>query len=474
MKYKTFISYKHSDISREKAISVEKALKKYAKPWWKPTNIKIFRDEKEMQPGDNLGASINYALENSEYLLYFASKESAQSEWVQKELFKWCGELQRADRLIIIQVADNIVTDAKEEKIIWEQTDALPSFLEEYINYIPIYEDLSWASQDEILDLENPHFREIINSITARFRGKTPAEMNDENVLIDRRNKRIKNLTIGILTGLFILSVISTWIAIVQKNRANEQYREAVCNRLASESSLKLLTDNVKAIRIAESAFKISKSSPLAAVVRALSAAAYSTRELPFYIAELNHEARLRTAVFSPDGSKILTASDDKTAKLWDLTGKLLADLKGHKDYVTSAMFSPDGSQILTASWDKIAKLWDLTGKLLADLKGHKDYVTSAVFSPDGSKILTTSPDKTAKLWDLAGNLLADLQGHTDVVRSAVFSPDGKQIVTASNDETAIIWFTPEGIMDWLKTAPIPKLTQKEKQELGIADFDID
>jgi hypothetical protein len=395
MKYQAFISYKHSDISREKAISVEKALKKYAKPWWKPTNIKIFRDEKEMQPGDNLGTAINYALENSEYLLYFASKEAAQSEWVQKELFKWCGELQRADKLVIIWIADNIVTDAKEEKIVWEKTDALPSFLKDYINYIPIYEDLRWTSQDEILDLENLRFRDIINRIKAHFQGKTPAEMNDENVLIDRRNKRIKNLTIGILTGLFILSIITTWIAIVQKNRADEQYRKAVCNRLASESGLILPTDNVKAIRIAEAAYKISKPSPPAVVVRALSATAYSTRERPFYTASLNHEGEIQTAVFSPDGSKILTASDDETVKLWDLTGKRLADVKE-----------------------------------------HKDYVTSAVFSPDSSKILAVSDDKTAKLWDL--------QGHTGELNSAVFSPDGKWILTASYDGTAIIWPTPE------------------------------
>jgi hypothetical protein len=432
MKYQAFISYKHSDISRKRAIAVEKALKKYAKPWWKPTNIKIFRDEKEMQPGDNLGASINYALENSEFLLYFASKEAAQSEWVQKELLKWCGELQRTDKLIIIHVADNIVTDAKEEKIIWEQTDALPSFLKEYINYIPIYVDLRWATQDKILDLENLRFREIINSITARFRGKTPAEMNDENVLIDRRNKRIKNLAIGILTGLFILSIITTWIAIVQKIKADERYREAVCSRLGSESILKLQTDNVKAIRIAEAAYKISKSPPSAVVVRALSTAAFSNRERPFYTASLNHEGEIQTAVFSPNGSKILTASYDNTAKLWNLTGKLLVEVKGH------------------------------TGR-----------VNSAVFSPDGSKILTVSEDKTGKLWDLTGNLLANLQGHRLSVNSAVFSPNGKRIVTASNDETAIIWYTPEGIMEWLKTAPIPKLTLKEKEELGIANFDL-
>ena len=433
MKYQAFISYKHSDFSREKAIDVEKALKKYAKPWWKPHIIKIFRDEKEMTPGSDLSISINNALENSEYMIYFASKEAAGSEWVQKELLKWCGELKRADKLIIIQIADHIVTDAKAEKIIWEQTDALPSFLKEYIDYIPIYEDLLWSSRDELLDLENLRFREIINRITARFRGKTPAEMNDENVLQDRKNKRIKNLAIEILTVLFILSVITTWMAIDQKNRADKQYREAVCNRLASESDLILSKDNIKAIRIAEVAYKISNASPPAAVVRALTAAAYSTRERQFYTVLLNHNGAIRTAVFSHDASMILTASGDNTAKLWDAKGKFLSELKVH------------------------------TGP-----------VNSAVFSPDGSRILTGFDDKTAKLWNLKGNLLATLKCLPYPVIGAVFSPDGKRILTASDDGTTIIWPTPETIIEYLKTAPIPKLTQKEKEELGIAGFNID
>ncbi len=185
------------------------------------------------------------------------------------------------------------------------------------------------------------------------------------------------------------------------------------------------------------------------------------------------HKNSLTSAVFSPEGTIILTTSWDGTAKLWDLHGNLLVDLKGHTMGVYSSLFSPDGSKILTASLDKTAKLWDLNGNLLVDIKGNTDSVIRAVFSSDGKKILTASGDNTAKLWDLQGNLLADLKGHTDRVNSAVFSPDGKRIVTASNDGTAIIWLTPEGIMEYLKTAPIPKLTQKEKDELGIAGFKI-
>ena len=69
---------------------------------------------------------------------------------------------------------------------------------------------------------------------------------------------------------------------------------------------------------------------------------------------------------------------------------------------MTSAAFSPDGKRIVTASEDKTARLWDAeTGKQIGEpLKGHTDSVLSAAFSPDGKRIVTASDDKTARLWD--------------------------------------------------------------------------
>src|SRR5262245_12142218 len=101
------------------------------------------------------------------------------------------------------------------------------------------------------------------------------------------------------------------------------------------------------------------------------------------------------SASFSPDGARIVTASDDNTTRVWDATnGKELARLEGHRERVNCASFSPDGARIVTASEDNTARVWDAaSGKELARLVGHTARVDSASFSSDGSRIVTASLD---------------------------------------------------------------------------------
>ena len=155
------------------------------------------------------------------------------------------------------------------------------------------------------------------------------------------------------------------------------------------------------------------------------------------------HTSGVNAASFSPDGLKVLTASLDKTAKVWDAkSGANIISLTGHTSALVGASFSPDGLRVLTVSYDKTARIWDAkSGAVLLKLEGHSSRVTRASFSPDGSRVLTAIDDNTAKVWDVkSGAVVFTFNGHTGHVSSASFSPDGSQVVTASDDNTAKIW----------------------------------
>ncbi|RXK88781.1 TIR domain-containing protein, partial [Chlorobaculum sp. 24CR] len=98
----------------------------------------------------------------------------------------------------------------------------------------------------------------------------------------------------------------------------------------------------------------------------------------------------------------------------------------GHSGAVMAAAFSPDGSRIISGSDDNTLKLWDAaSGNCLLTLSGHSGTVTAAAFSPDGSRIISGSRDNTLNIWDAAsGNCLMTLSGHSDGVSAAAFSPD--------------------------------------------------
>jgi WD40 repeat protein len=157
----------------------------------------------------------------------------------------------------------------------------------------------------------------------------------------------------------------------------------------------------------------------------------------------MEHENSIRFAGFSPDGSRVVTASLDFTVRVWDgSSGQPMGVPMHHDDWVNSASFSPNGSRLVTASMDDTARLWDAsTGKPVGRQMLHTAQVLSACFSPDGTRVLTASEDKTARLWDArTGQAISEPIRAGDVVNSAVFSPDGTCVLTASQDKTAQIW----------------------------------
>lgn len=153
------------------------------------------------------------------------------------------------------------------------------------------------------------------------------------------------------------------------------------------------------------------------------------------------HSDLVNTVNFSPDGNKIASASADKTIKLWNIEGKLIQTFTGHRSEITSIDFSPDGKQLVSGSTDNTIKIWQLEdGKLIHTLKNHTSGIWKVRFSPDGKTIASASWDNTIKLWNTNGILLKTLRGHNGRVRGLAWSPDGKTIASTSEDKTIRFW----------------------------------
>jgi len=169
----------------------------------------------------------------------------------------------------------------------------------------------------------------------------------------------------------------------------------------------------------------------------------------------------LYTVDISPDGKYGLTASFDKTARLWDLaTGEEVRRFSGHEGtfrqgMVNSAKFSPDGRYIISAGSDKTLRLFEVeTGKLVRTFTGHTEAVKMAAFSPDGRMVISGDCDAVVRVWDVStGNTVKVLKGHSEGYTSFAgalgingvgFAPDNRFAISAG-DSSVRVWDTASG-----------------------------
>ena len=290
-------------------------------------------------------------------------------------------------------------------------------------------------------------------------------------------------------TTIVVLGSLSMWLGwSAQRSAERMRATAVVASAAAAEDPL------LKAQLLLE----IASRPELPGAVGVAMAAARAPMPLRIFS---GHERSLTAAAFSPDGSRIATASRDGTVRVWraDGTGAPVV-LRGHIFGVSDVTFSRDSNRVAAAStlgvwiWAAngagesrlvegqhlVAVAFSPDGTLVAAstevggrpfvetgtddprarvvvwhadgsgqplvLDGQAQQIETLAFSPEGDRIVTASTDGTARIWRVDGTgAPVVFDGHLDEVLSAVFSPDGERVVSSSTDATARVWSADDG-----------------------------
>ena len=384
---------------------------------------------------------------------------------------------QRAARVLDHLIQGRLLTSIKVESGVWvelahesliERWERLRLWLSEDKESLRFHEHLNqatthWVEQGRPRGLlwDGEMLEEALQWRRQHETMLSPAEKTFLEAAAERAHTG-RRLRRAVAVGVLAMSLIVAVVSLIIMNQYRELSDAATANALkasrAEQEARALLKRQQQAERVAASreiaayarealdvypmrslllAREAARIRPTTQALNALHQALLGTDERTFL---LGHERPVRAAAFSPDGTRIVTASDDKTARVWGLDGAELATLSGHEAAIYSVAFSPDGQRIVTASGDRTARLWSLDGVVVATLSGHEAAVYRVAFSPDGQVIATSSGDHTARLWSREGEPLATLTGHQDSIWSVTFSPDGQRLLTGSADGTARLW----------------------------------
>jgi WD40 repeat protein len=269
----------------------------------------------------------------------------------------------------------------------------------------------------------------------AAGREPAPTELQGRYVVASRHaaTRRQRQLFAGVSIALVVsivfgvLALLQRNTAVEQKHEAEKQRAEATSRALAANAFLNLPTDPELSVLLG---LEAAKASPTSEAESALRGGILDDR----LRATLRHDGNVYDASFSPDGTRVVTTSEDQTAALWDArSGHKVADLSGATSAVFEARWSSDGRRVVTQATDGTARVWDgRTGAPVSIITDTDDpRLSDVAITSDGSIVITSGfIANKVRVWNAADGSLLGTVPRTSVDRLAL-SPDDSLLAIA-------------------------------------------
>ena len=305
--YDAFISYSHQH-DGQLGPALQANVERFAKPWYKMRELRIFRDTANLSANPSLWASIEDALNSSRWFILLASADAAQSKWVNREVRYWLAH-RAPDRLLVVGTDPGLAWD--EQKQDWAAGAPVPPALRGAFSAEPLWVDLSDAQLDGHRSTIPP---DRIAAMAAPIRGVPKDMLVGEHLRQHRRAMRLAGSAVAVLVVLTALAVVASLIAVGQRNTAVQQRDQAIYNQVVAEALQYGTSDTPLAAQLNLAAYRMQPTQDQAS--RLLST---ENTPLPFNLTT-GRTYGVYAVAFSPDGHTLATGNGDGTVRLWDLT----------------------------------------------------------------------------------------------------------------------------------------------------------
>ncbi|MGX1668848.1 TIR domain-containing protein [Streptomyces sp. NPDC055400] len=477
IEHDAFISYSHA-WDKDVAKAFHSQLQAFDRPWYRPRNLRLFRDETNLAASPHLWTEIERALTRSRWLVLMASPSAAASRWVRDEI-RWWLTHRSPDTLLIAWTDGTLVWDGEGASFDWSQTDALPrEEMAEAFDQEPRWVDLRWLRGPEQVSSADPRLIECVAEFAAPLTGKSKDELIGDHVRQRRRTVRWVQATVAVLTTLLLVAVAGGVTAYNQRNSARAQTMVAQSRQLvASASSIQdaqpdlarqLLAQAYRLSPTAEAMGALVQSYEIPRVIHArgtMRAAAFSRRGV---LAVADDGVRLfdpatktlvasvdvpdsgsATVAFNADGRVLAVGGATGDVRLFDVTSssrpKFMGVLSAAVGRTEALVFTSGGKLIVIA--EKGGAVVDVKDPAHPRSLGPLPAATIGA-SPQGNLIVTDDAGGRLQLWNLSGSarltraagVAAPHSGVLNSVLRVTFSSDGKTLAAGGGEDWVRLW----------------------------------